>query len=33
MGLFLVASNWIGALCGVYVTYKLARLALSKEKK
>ena len=33
MTLFLVVSNWAGALCGVYVTYKLAKLALNKEKK
>ena len=33
MGLFLVTSNWVGALCGVYVTYKLARLAFKKDNK
>jgi hypothetical protein len=33
MGLFLTVSNWVGALCGTYVVYKLAKLAISKEKK
>lgn len=33
MAIFLVASNVIGALCGTYVVYKLARIAFVKEKK
>jgi len=33
MAIFLVASNWFGALCGTYVVYKLARVAFKKENK
>jgi len=33
MAMFLTASNWIGILCGGYVCYKLARVALKKENK
>jgi len=33
MEVFLSVSNWAGILCGAYVVYKLARVALKKDNK
>jgi len=33
MGIFLTVSNRVGALCGGFVVFKLAKIVLSKDKK